>query len=176
MNQEAFLSKRVTGVDPINVKITTATLSSTSNKVGELEFLDCNPVNLSVNENTRDYVAKFGFCQNINADFKKSMRQYNDGTVRYLIVNMFQHKLTNGESLPQNWLVFSESTGCVFCGVCIMFLDKNTSKTNFAKGGFNDWKNASTSLSEHENSVNHRNSLKTLTNKVSLKATLISSL
>ena len=169
VNQETFLSKGETAVDPVDVKITTATSSSTSNKVGELEFLDCDPVNWSVNERTRDYVAKFVFCQNTNADFKKSMRQYNDGTVRYLTVNMFQRKLTNGESLPRNWLVFSESTGCVFCGVCIMFLDKNASKTKFSEGGFNEWKNASTLLSEHENSVNHRNCLKTLNERSQFK-------
>lgn len=52
-------------------------------------------------------LAKFGFCQNTNKNFKNSMRQYKDGTVRYLIVNMFQCKIASGESLLWNWLVFS---------------------------------------------------------------------
>lgn len=120
-----------------------------------------DPVFWENNKETRDYVAKHGFKRNENSDFAKSKREYNDGKIRSLTSNMFVNTLANGEKVPRQWLVYSESTGAVFCGVCLLFLNQSDSRTKLASVGFSDWKNAYTALKEHENSSSHRNCVHT---------------
>ena len=48
--------------------------------------------------------------------------------------------MNNGEKCDRKWLMFSESTGCVFCYVCKLF---STDYDNvFVKSGFYNWKKA----------------------------------
>jgi hypothetical protein len=63
---------------------------------------------------------------------------------------MFERKLLNREKRPRKWLIYSPSTGKVYCGPCLLF----GAGTSFGKQdvGFNDWKNASIRLESHENS------------------------
>nr|XP_012145950.1 PREDICTED: uncharacterized protein LOC105663174 [Megachile rotundata] len=67
---------------------------------------------------------------------------------------MFQRKLLNREKRPRKWLIYSPSTGKVFCGPCLLF----GGGTSFGKQdvGFNDCKNASIRLESHENSCEHK--------------------
>ncbi|KAL4710117.1 hypothetical protein ACJJTC_016519 [Scirpophaga incertulas] len=67
---------------------------------------------------------------------------------------MFERKMLNREKRPRKWLIYSPSTGKVFCGPCLLF----GGGTNFGKQdvGFNDWKNASIRLESHENSCEHK--------------------
>ena len=54
--------------------------------------------------------------------------------------------LVTGETLPQTWLVYSESTGCVFCGVSLLFSSQTALGTKFFAEEFNDWKNGFSNL------------------------------
>ncbi|CAH0546870.1 unnamed protein product [Brassicogethes aeneus] len=49
------------------------------------------------------------------------------------------------------WLAYSVSKGRVYCVPCLLFGEKSS----FAKGGFNDWKNARHRITLHENSNGH---------------------
>ncbi|XP_018362137.1 PREDICTED: uncharacterized protein LOC108760594 [Trachymyrmex cornetzi] len=90
------------------------------------QILPSDPVEWPINDYTRDYVAMYGYKQNKNADFSKSKRQYTDKT-RMLTKNIFNRKLANGELQPRSWLVYSESTGHIFCekGIVLGRVDKH---------------------------------------------------
>ncbi|XP_065658961.1 uncharacterized protein LOC136083486 [Hydra vulgaris] len=61
--------------------------------------------------------------------------------------------MNNGEKCDQKWLMFSESTGCVFYYVCKLF---STDYDNvFVKSGFYNWKKAKQTIFGHENSNEH---------------------
>ena len=61
--------------------------------------------------------------------------------------------MNNGEKCDRKWLMFSESTGCVFCYVCKLF---STDYDNvFVKSGFYNWKKAKQTIFRHENSKEH---------------------
>ncbi|KYN20533.1 Zinc finger MYM-type protein 1 [Trachymyrmex cornetzi] len=119
------------------------------------QILPSDPVEWPINDYTRDYVAMYGYKQNKNADFSKSKRQYTDKT-RMLTKNIFNRKLANGELQPRSWLVYSESTGHIFCGTCRLFQTGAAQHLVLNTKGFNDWKNASECLKKHENSNNHK--------------------
>ncbi|XP_065662728.1 uncharacterized protein LOC136085355 [Hydra vulgaris] len=58
--------------------------------------------------------------------------------------------MNNGEKCDRKWLMFSESTGRVFCYVCKLF---STDYDNvFVKSGFYNWKKAKQTIFGHENS------------------------
>lgn len=122
-----------------------------------------DPVEWPINDYTRDYVAMYRYKQNKNTDFFKSKRQYTDKTPM-LTKNIFNRKLANGEFQPRSWLV-SESTGRIFCGTCRLFQRKTTQHSVLSTEGFNDWKNASKRLKEHENSNNHKTCILDLTKR-----------
>ncbi|XP_068245391.1 zinc finger MYM-type protein 1-like [Palaemon carinicauda] len=92
------------------------------------------------------------FSQTLNIDFRKSARIYDDGNRRCLKSSMFYRKLENSETVKRSWMVYSESSGKVYCSACKLF---STNKNAFTQG-FNDWKN-SKRFEEHENSTTHRN-------------------
>ena len=89
--------------------------------------------------------------QKLNVDFKKSARVYDDGTNRYLNSSMFLRTLANGETAKRTWLLYSETSGKVYCSACKLFSDKDI----LFSLGFNDWKNARR-IGEHENTDTHR--------------------
>jgi len=62
--------------------------------------------------------------------------------------------LKNGEKCERTWLVYSESLGKVFCGLCLLFNRENNN--SLASTGFNDWKNAVVCINQHENSNSHK--------------------
>lgn len=78
------------------------------------------------------------------------------GKNRLLTESNFYRLKQNGEKIMRDWLVLSPSNKCLFCWVCKLFAS-NISK--LATCGFDDWKHVSVRLSEHENSLSHRNCL-----------------
>lgn len=86
-----------------------------------------------------------------DCDFSKSKRQYSDKE-RVVKEHMFFTKLPNGELKKREWLMYSNTTGCLYCVPCKLFHTRNDS--SFCKG-FNDWKNCNR-LKEHEQSAEHR--------------------
>lgn len=102
-----------------------------------------------------EHFIKCGFDQNISKsqDFSKSKREYND-QVRYLSRSVFTRTSLNGEKGPREWLIYSMSTGNIFCGPCRIF---NNEDSKFgSKDGFNDWKHVYSSVKSHENSSSHK--------------------
>ncbi|XP_043271756.1 zinc finger MYM-type protein 1-like [Venturia canescens] len=92
-----------------------------------------------------------GVQQNMNIDFAQSHRVYEDRT-RHLSKSLFERQLLNGEKANRSWLIYSPSTGRVYCGPCLAF----DGATQFGSVGFNDWKNAHSRVAQHENSSTHK--------------------
>ncbi|XP_068240148.1 zinc finger MYM-type protein 5-like [Palaemon carinicauda] len=74
------------------------------------------------------------FIQTLNIDFRKSARIYDDRNRRCLKSSMFYRKLANSETVKRSWIVYSESSGKVYCSACKLFSTKENAFTQ----GFND--------------------------------------
>ncbi|XP_025198309.1 uncharacterized protein LOC112596744 [Melanaphis sacchari] len=85
---------------------------------------------------------------------KSSLRDYKNQK-RYFSCNFFIRTLVNGEKHERLWLMYSESTGNVFCFVCMLF-NSNSSMNPFVKNGFSNWKKGDERISGHENSSVHQ--------------------
>lgn len=103
-----------------------------------------------------DKIIIFEFDQNLlQADFSKS-EHHGNGTSkvkRKLSVNLFFVTLPNGEKIKRDWLIYSQSTGQVFCKFCLIFQPEN--KSTFFSKVFNDWKNSFALAEKHEKSLDH---------------------
>lgn len=137
--------------------------TSTLNMDPDTLYIDYNdPAKWIINDVTRDYVAKHGINQNLNDDFTCSKREYPDKN-RFLNKSLFVRTRINGKLQSRPWLVFSKSTGTVFCAPCRLI--GSTHLSTLATIGFNDWKNAVRKLNEHENFIPHKTSTVTLIEK-----------
>lgn len=116
-----------------------------------------DPAEWELNEDTLEYLVHKCVKQNMDGDFSFSKRQYADKT-RYLSLSLFSQTLSNGETRPRSWLIYSKSKGAVFCAPCKMFRKSGS----LANEGYNDWKNAVQRMKEHENSDEHRSAHATL--------------
>ena len=62
----------------------------------------------------------------------------------------------NGEQIKREWLMYSPTSGNVYCFPCVLFLDAcKRNQTQFCDG-FSDWKNAAQRIQMHENSEMHQ--------------------
>lgn len=95
-------------------------------------------------------------CQNWQDSFEKSKQIYKN-QARYCSRGLFYSTKINGEKYSREWLVYSPSTGCVYCFVCKLFSNSNCTLAN---NGFNDWRN-SIVIKQHENLNCHRAALLT---------------
>ena len=68
--------------------------------------------------------------------------------------HLFERTLVNNEKVNREWLVYSESTRCVYCVPCKVFGGKTDD--NSFKNGYRDWKNAHNRVKSHENSMDHK--------------------
>ncbi|XP_060845353.1 zinc finger MYM-type protein 1-like [Rhopalosiphum padi] len=127
-----------------------------TNMIVNETIFETDPVKWVINDEFRDYVAKNGFNQNMTNGFINSKRVYCDKT-RYLTNIMFNRRLINGEIIVRSWLVYSPSLGVVFCGPCRIL--QTSLETQLVTEGFNDWKNAISRFSYHENSKEHRDAI-----------------
>uniref|UniRef100_A0A674JMD8 TTF-type domain-containing protein n=1 Tax=Terrapene triunguis TaxID=2587831 RepID=A0A674JMD8_9SAUR len=80
------------------------------------------------------------------------------GRTRKLCDTAFNQVFPNGEIIERPWLIYSPSTGCVFCFVCKLFSLNSTSV--LAKRGFDSWDHIGR-LGDHERSTEHRQALTT---------------
>lgn len=117
-----------------------------------------DPADWIINDKTIEAVIRNPPKQNTNADFLDSaVKENSTGINRYLTKKHFYKKLLNGETQFRDWLLYSASRGCVFCIPCRLFSQQE--ENSFTTTGFNDWKNASARLQQHEESQNHRSSV-----------------
>ena len=56
----------------------------------------------------------------------------------------------------RSWLVYSKSTGCIYCFVCKLFSKCQTSLTT---GRFSNWMNILRTLENHEDSMEHERAM-----------------
>jgi len=117
-----------------------------------------DPALWCINEQTRQYICKNGFSQNLDVKFTASKRLYSvvrkghfRNYFRYLNIDFFKTVLINGETCQRDYLSYSESTGSIYCVPCLLF----ENKTHFSKVGFSDWKHPK-KISYHENSPEHK--------------------
>ncbi|XP_065654470.1 zinc finger MYM-type protein 5-like [Hydra vulgaris] len=110
-----------------------------------------DPADLTNSNICRNYIAKFGYDQNIDADFTSSKRSYSDYD-RYYSKSIFTKNQKNGENVSRKWLVYSISKFVLFCAPCKLF----GCSTQLGDAGFNDWKNGHLLISGHENSLAHK--------------------
>lgn len=111
-------------------------------------------------------VVQSNLKQDLHVDFSKSERVYKNDFKknRKLSVNLFSCQLPNGEVFKRDWLVYSKSTGRVFCVPCCLFQAGNK-RTSFSEEGFNDWKHSFTLAKQHEQSNDHRANVLKLTSR-----------
>uniref|UniRef100_H3A5Q3 TTF-type domain-containing protein n=1 Tax=Latimeria chalumnae TaxID=7897 RepID=H3A5Q3_LATCH len=118
-----------------------------------------------VTEELRSYWVTKGTdeCQHADGDFSASERKYeHEQHPRRCTRSMFQRVYTkSGEVSERKWLIYSPTTGSVYCFACKLF--SNDQKNHFGNAGFQDWKHADRALSMHENSECHRRAMVSLT-------------
>ncbi|XP_065654750.1 zinc finger MYM-type protein 1-like [Hydra vulgaris] len=104
---------------------------------------------LKENERMKHLNKGYAFFQNKDYNFESLKRMFKNQYI-YYSVKYFQKVMNNGEKCDRKWLMFSESTGCVFCYVFKLF---STDYDNvFVKSGFYNWKKAKQTIFDHENS------------------------
>lgn len=130
-----------------------------------------DPAEWEITENLRDYFVKNPPKQSVD-DFSGSMRLYSQQK-RYFSRELMFRKVANGERVQREWLVYSPSTGSIFCYVCRLFCDNNR---ELSGAGYNDWKNASIRLSEHEGSSDHRRAILALVQRSRMSSRIDSQL
>ena len=101
---------------------------------------------------TRDPVE----CQDFDCDFSSSHRQYDNGTARYFTRFLMFWKHVNGEQIRRELLMYSPTSGNVFCFPCVIFRDAYKGNQTQFCDGFSDWKNAAQRIQMHENSEMHQ--------------------
>ncbi|XP_073723533.1 zinc finger MYM-type protein 1 [Misgurnus anguillicaudatus] len=66
----------------------------------------------------------------------------------------FYLQMKNGEKIKRSWLVYSEKNDSVICFCCRLFGNRERD-TLLSGDGFNNWKNLSAHLRQHETSAKH---------------------
>lgn len=110
-----------------------------------------------ITEDMRDFFTLRQPNQNIDK-INNSRKTFTDKT-RALTEYSFYRHTHNNEKFKRDWLVYSPSKAVVFCYVCKLF---SSSRQALCDEGFDDWKNVTGRLKEHENSQTHRTSVCTL--------------
>lgn len=96
-------------------------------------------------------------CRNDDGKYEKSLRICSGGdgkaVMRKLTQASFIFKKPNGESVQREWLIYSPSKGAVYCFPCRLFSKDNGA---FSTSGYDDWKNASSTIASHEKCEDHK--------------------
>ena len=80
-----------------------------------------------------------------------SKREPLTGKTRSLTNELLTTTLQNGEIINRDWIIYSPSTGEIYCFACKMF----SSHHAFVRG-FCDWKHGGDRVREHERGAEHR--------------------
>lgn len=124
---------------------------------------NADPVHWEVDADLKEYFAYNVPPQNLDDDFEKSMRWFGrkNPVKRCIQRSYFYREMTNGEQRNRDWLIYSPSTGKVYCYVCKVYQPsfQNTCTSSECdkqfQSGFDDWKNAGARLALHERSRSH---------------------
>ena len=123
------------------------------------------PANLT--ETMRNYVLDFK-PKNVGDFSRASMLMTDRGRqyFRHLSEHNFYLTKANGQKERREWLVFSETSGSVYCYICKLFPNK---ASQFSTNGCSDWKNIAAKISEHENSYGHVQAMCTFAKRLNAK-------
>lgn len=75
-----------------------------------------------------------------------------DENNRHFSKKWFYKKLTNGEQVQRQWLMYSVSNNKLFCFPCVLFSSQDCAFVS----GFNDWPHLNPRLPDHENNLQHK--------------------
>lgn len=114
------------------------------------------PLHFTDVEKSRYCEKDLTFFQNKNSDFNSSVRKYKDQN-RFFNTKHFTRTLNNGEKCERKWLLYSQSTGSVYCYTCKLF---GVDHDNSFVTGFSNWKKINL-ISAHENSSEHKQNMLT---------------
>ena len=125
-----------------------------------------DPAKWTVNDDLRRFLVSNAPSQNIDGGFSESRRTYaahsssgetvtQKSVPRFCRKVFFEKQLKNGETYNRSNLIYSPSTGRIFCYPCMLY-SKVTSA--FTKG-YDDWKHAINYIHDHENSDHHRDAM-----------------
>ncbi|KAF0717433.1 zinc finger MYM-type protein 1-like, partial [Aphis craccivora] len=108
----------------------------------------------SINSYLRVDLVKLGPRRNINIKYPISSI---DKTERQFSNSLYSRKLSNGEFIDRQWLVYSVSSDRVYCFCCKLFPSHATNLriSSLATVGLRDWKHISERLKMHEISQAH---------------------
>lgn len=105
------------------------------------------------NDSVRSILINRGVAafHNRSSKYTSSLRDSGlGGKTRSLTNDLLHTHLPNGQIVSREWLLYSPSTGQVFCYSCKLFSSKRHAFTD----GFSDWKHPER-ISEHERSPGH---------------------
>lgn len=133
---------------------------NTVNDTLVLENLDISLWPLNLTTGMQHYLLKNKPPSNISFihTAKNVVTEGGKTVTRSLKKNIFIRNKANGEKVEREWLVYSPKGKAIYCYVCKIFSIKRTTFTE----GYSDWKNANVRVQEHENSTDHRHSIKIL--------------
>lgn len=102
-----------------NENIIVSTVSNVNKTDSKLQFSN-DPAHWEINVDLISYFSENIPVQNIDANLNISARQFGTKT-RYFRKEYFSRALGNGEFVKRDWLIFSPSTGYIYCYVCKIF-------------------------------------------------------
>ncbi|KAG8451982.1 hypothetical protein GDO86_003968 [Hymenochirus boettgeri] len=150
-NDPSDRSADITQEEPCEVVPPAVSKGQSNTKSMDIQFTS-DPVDWNTHcEKLKDHIALYGIKQNKDADFSLSVRHYAD-RARCMSDKLFASVHRNGEVIPRPWLVYSIKLKMIFCAACRLYGGIGM----LANEGFNDWKNASVRLMEHEDSKQHK--------------------
>ena len=106
-----------------------ASITLRENDVGSWNKLSEEDIPFWINEGP-------GYCQYSDGPFDKSKREFKNRT-RQCSKSLFHGIKANGEKYDREWLVYSKSTGRLYCFVCKLL---SICKSALSFDGFDDWK------------------------------------
>lgn len=163
----SFTSEPVNEFEP-HLEPTVADLASGIKKTKE--SISNDPAEWEINADLIAYYAENIPSQNLKSDLSLKGRQFGE-KIRYVRKEYFIRKLANGEIVSRDWLIYSPSTGKVFCYICKVFVGCNTGCASSYSAppprnqfitGFDDWKNVIARITSHEKSKDHFVALSTM--------------
>ncbi|KAF8114948.1 hypothetical protein N665_0031s0038 [Sinapis alba] len=103
-----------------------------------------------IEQRMRDYLVERGPPTRPPVDYPFP----RDGIERCFTYSCYTRRMSNGEKQDRRWLVYSKSKDKLFCFCCKLFTQE-TYPPLLLTTGYDDWRNASHRLKNHETTYNH---------------------
>nr|XP_022906932.1 zinc finger MYM-type protein 1-like [Onthophagus taurus] len=110
-----------------------------------------------INEKVRKLLIQLGPTK------KQNVLYPSDDNGRKFSDTYYYRKMPSSESVPRDWLMYSEKSNSVFCFCCKLFTCHSLENINTSRlitTGYSKWQNLSQTLHSHETSLAHLNNFK----------------